>query len=108
MTERSSLLTTNETEINYQQDRETSSTRDYGSIRESQNENPDLAQPMDDNKTTLKFFEKIGFSLGHIYNDLCAGVWFSYTLLFMQGVLQMSGPQAGKNLNEGICKKKFQ
>lgn len=50
---------------------------------------------MDDTKTTLKIFEKIGFSLGHVYNDLCAGVWFSYTLLFMQGVLQMPGPRAG-------------
>lgn len=52
-------------------------------------------QEMDDSKTTLKIFEKIGFSLGHVYNDLCAGVWFSYTLLFMQGVLQMPGPRAG-------------
>lgn len=50
---------------------------------------------MDNSKTTLKFFEKAGFSLGHIYNDLCAGVWFSYTLLFMQGILLIPGPQAG-------------
>lgn len=58
-------------------------------------EDPVSNREMDDTKTTLKLFEKIGFSLGHVYNDLCAGVWFSYTLLFMQGVLQMPGPRAG-------------
>lgn len=33
----------------------------------------------------LNVIEKLGYGLGHIYNDLCAGVWFSYTLLFLQG-----------------------
>lgn len=71
------------------------STRsNYGSIQSPEESQP-IDSQMDDSKTTLKFFEKIGFSLGHIYNDLCAGVWFSYTLLFMQGVQQMPGAQAG-------------
>lgn len=43
----------------------------------------------------LKFTEKLGYGLGHVYNDLCAGVWFSYTLLFMQGVLGMASAVAG-------------
>lgn len=67
--------------------------RNYGSIQASSEEN--LEQTMDDSKTTIRFFEKVGFSLGHVYNDLCAGIWFSYTLLFMQGILSMSGPEAG-------------
>jgi Na+/melibiose symporter-like transporter len=46
-------------------------------------------------QTTLKFFEKIGYALGHIFNDLVAGVWYSYTLIFLQGVQSMPGPQAG-------------
>ncbi|XP_058461482.1 major facilitator superfamily domain-containing protein 12-like [Malaya genurostris] len=46
-------------------------------------------------RSTLRIVEKIGFGLGHVYNDLCAGVWFSYTLLFMQGVLGMPAPEAG-------------
>jgi Na+/melibiose symporter-like transporter len=50
---------------------------------------------MDNSRATLKFVEKIGFSLGHVYNDLAAGVWFSYTLLFFQGVLNMSSVMAG-------------
>lgn len=72
---------------------ESSSSVNYGSIQ-SQSENPTV-EVMDESKTTLKFFEKIGFSLGHVYNDLCAGIWFSYTLLFMQGVLGLAAVQAG-------------
>lgn len=51
--------------------------------------------PPDQMKSTLSFLQKIGFGLGHVYNDLCAGVWFSYTLLFMQGALKMPGAEAG-------------
>lgn len=90
MTDRARLLpsTTEAALTNHLADREV--ITNYGSIQsESQQE------IMDNNKTTLKFFEKVGFSLGHIYNDLCAGVWFSYTLLFMQGILLIPGPQAG-------------
>lgn len=49
----------------------------------------------DQMKSSLSFTQKIGFGLGHVYNDLCAGVWFSYTMLFLQGSLQMSGAEAG-------------
>lgn len=45
--------------------------------------------------STISVRAKIGFSLGHIYNDLCAGVWFSYLLLFMKGALGMAGTEAG-------------
>lgn len=54
--------------------------------------------PVDDMsqyKSSLSFFEKVGYGLGHVYNDLSAGVWFSYTLLFLQGALGMSSPIAG-------------
>lgn len=51
--------------------------------------------PIDQMRSTLTFIQKIGFGLGHVYNDLCAGVWFSYTLLFMQGALKMPGAEAG-------------
>lgn len=51
--------------------------------------------PLDQTKSTLSFLQKIGFGLGHVYNDLCAGVWFSYTLLFMQGALMIPGAEAG-------------
>lgn len=45
--------------------------------------------------STLPLWTRIGFGLGHIFNDLCAGVWFSYTLLFMQGALLIPGTVAG-------------
>lgn len=51
--------------------------------------------PLDQMKSTLSFLQKIGFGLGHVYNDLCAGVWFSYTLLFLQGALRMPSYEAG-------------
>lgn len=51
--------------------------------------------PLDQMKSTLSLIQKLGFGLGHVYNDLCAGVWFSYTLLFMQGALLMPGSEAG-------------
>lgn len=68
-------------------------SNNYGSIQSQSESSP--VEPIDDSKTTLKFLEKIGFSLGHIYNDLCAAIWFSYTLLFMQGVLGLAAVQAG-------------
>ncbi|XP_062558824.1 major facilitator superfamily domain-containing protein 12-like [Armigeres subalbatus] len=55
---------------------------------------PDQSAQME-RRSTLRIVEKIGFGLGHVYNDLCAGVWFSYTLLFMQGALGMPAPEAG-------------
>lgn len=50
---------------------------------------------MDETKSTLSIIQKVGFSFGHVYNDLCAAIWFSYTLLFMQNVLGMAAVQAG-------------
>lgn len=50
--------------------------------------------PYADTSSTLSFLQKFGFGLGHVYNDLCAGIWFSYTLLFMQGALQIPAAEA--------------
>lgn len=46
-------------------------------------------------RSTMPLIQKTGFGLGHVYNDLCAGVWFSYTLVFLKGVLQIPGTEAG-------------
>lgn len=51
--------------------------------------------PTDQTRSSLSALNKLGFGFGHIFNDLCAGVWFSYTLLFMQGALLLPGPEAG-------------
>lgn len=51
--------------------------------------------PIDQMRSSLTFLQKFGYGLGHVYNDLCAGVWFSYTLLFLQGVIQLPSEEAG-------------
>lgn len=51
--------------------------------------------------STISSWSKIGFGLGHILNDLCAGVWFSYLLLFMKGALKMPGTEAGSMMMLG-------
>lgn len=86
----------------------TSSANNFESVRPStpplrridsaplllQSTSPDLSSS-DQMVSTISFWAKIGFGLGHVYNDLCAGVWFSYLLLFMKGALKMRGTEAG-------------
>lgn len=38
------------------------------------------------------------YGLGHVYNDLCAAMWFSYMMLFFQAVLDMRAAVAGTML----------
>ena len=40
-------------------------------------------QPEED-KVKLPFYHKLAYGLGHVYNDLCAAVWFSYMLIYLQ------------------------
>lgn len=64
-----------------------------GSEHPSTNDNRPIAA--DQMLSTLTVCQKIGYGLGHVFNDLCAGVWFSYTLLFMQGCLSIPAEEAG-------------
>ncbi|XP_063375639.1 major facilitator superfamily domain-containing protein 12-like [Cydia amplana] len=41
------------------------------------------------------------FGLGHVHNDLCAAMWFSYMMLFFQAVLEMRSAVAGFLLMTG-------
>lgn len=43
----------------------------------------------------LKFGTKFGFGLGHILNDLCAAMWFTYILVFFTSVLGWQAVYAG-------------
>jgi len=45
--------------------------------------------------TALSIKQKLVFGFGHILNDLCATMWFTYLLLFFQEVLSFSQPTAG-------------
>ena len=31
--------------------------------------------------------ERLAYSVGHFYNDLCAAMWFSYLLVYLQYLL---------------------
>lgn len=68
MTDRETLIS------NIESASPTQSLQNYGSITTATNETED----MNENKTTLNFFQKVGYSLGHVFNDLCAGIWFRY------------------------------
>ncbi|CAK1602094.1 unnamed protein product [Parnassius mnemosyne] len=45
-----------------------------------------------------KISQKFIYGLGHVYNDLCAAMWFSYMMLYFQAVLQMRAAVAGAML----------
>lgn len=38
---------------------------------------------------------RMAFAVGHFLNDLCSAVWFTYTLVFFQGVINLSTVTAG-------------
>lgn len=49
--------------------------------------------PAEKNKVTLGV--KLGFGTGHILNDMCASMWFTYLLLYFHKVLGFSNSLAG-------------
>lgn len=46
---------------------------------------------------------KIAYALGHIFNDLAAAMWFSYTLIYFQRVALLEPIVAGALLLLGMC-----
>lgn len=43
----------------------------------------------------LSIFRKAAYGVGHIFNDLCASMWFTYLLLFFHSVLRIDNTYAG-------------
>ncbi|EEB12462.1 conserved hypothetical protein [Pediculus humanus corporis] len=43
----------------------------------------------------LNFSQRVAYGLGHFMNDVCSGMWFTYTLLFYELVLKMPSSIAG-------------
>ena len=39
--------------------------------------------------------QKLSYGVGHVLNDLCASLWFSYLLIFFHSVLRFSNNMAG-------------
>lgn len=38
---------------------------------------------------------QVAYGIGHVLNDVCASLWFTYFLVFFHLVLEFSGSQAG-------------
>lgn len=47
-----------------------------------------------DISTSLRL--QLGYGIGHVLNDVCASLWFTYFLVFFHLVLEFSASQAGK------------
>jgi len=50
---------------------------------------------MADNIERVPLWTKIGFGFGHVMNDMCASMWFTYLLLFFHKVLDFNNLGAG-------------
>ncbi|KAK3924930.1 Major facilitator superfamily domain-containing protein 12 [Frankliniella fusca] len=62
----------------------------------------DPLQPLLPNRPpALTVSQKAAYGVGHVLNDICAALWFSYTLLFMQLVLKIPATTSGALLLVG-------
>lgn len=52
-------------------------------------------------RSRIPHLQVAAFGVGHVLNDLCASIWFSYLLVFFHGVLQFSNTMAGNILLVG-------
>ena len=43
----------------------------------------------------LSIFRKFSYGVGHVFNDLCASMWFTYLVLFYHKVILLSNVYAG-------------
>ena len=43
----------------------------------------------------LNFKIKLGYGVGHVLNDLCSAVWFTYLLIFFHHVLNFNNALSG-------------
>ena len=44
---------------------------------------------------SLPWYRKLAFGVGHVFNDLCASMWFTYLILFYHKVLELDNALAG-------------
>ena len=45
-----------------------------------------MGRKSEDAKKKLPFRLVLGYGLGHVFNDVCASLWFTYLLIFLQKV----------------------
>lgn len=49
--------------------------------------------PLIDDKISIR--TKLAYSLGHVFNDLAAAMWFTYTLIYLQRITLLEPLAAG-------------
>lgn len=59
-------------------------------------------------RPSLSLFSRLGYSVGHFLNDLCASMWFTYLLVYYHSVLGFNNSYAGillmvGQIADGIC-----
>ena len=62
---------------------------------DGENRNPSESEREEKNLVVLTWRTRLCYGVGHILNDLCANVWFSYLLVYMQYVVGLSPVTAG-------------
>lgn len=62
--------------------------------------------PLVDGKVAIA--TRYAYALGHIFNDLAAAMWFSYTLLFLQRISLIQPVVAGALLLLGLYSMQMQ
>ncbi|XGW32401.1 hypothetical protein V3C99_017168 [Haemonchus contortus] len=43
----------------------------------------------------IEWWRKLGYGFGHYYNDLCASMWFTYLMIYLEKVLRIQSSKAG-------------
>ncbi|WKY16506.1 hypothetical protein Q1695_001284 [Nippostrongylus brasiliensis] len=43
----------------------------------------------------IAWWKKFGYGVGHFYNDLCASMWFTYLMIYLEKVLRFRSSHAG-------------
>lgn len=43
----------------------------------------------------LPFMLQLAYGVGHVLNDICAAMWFTYLLVYFNYVLEFSASQSG-------------
>lgn len=64
-------------------------------VRSTGNEEDALIVRPPEERTKLKWTTRLAFSVGHVLNDLCASMWFTYLLVFFHLVLRFDNSLSG-------------
>uniref|UniRef100_A0AC34FCI7 Major facilitator superfamily domain-containing protein 12 n=1 Tax=Panagrolaimus sp. ES5 TaxID=591445 RepID=A0AC34FCI7_9BILA len=67
-------------------------------IAENEEEVPEVLRtynPQSDNDGEISKKAIFGYSLGHIFNDMCSSMWFTYLMIYLEKVIKMRSWRAG-------------